>query len=402
MRAFRSVTGAGVRRLFDRVARGDPERVDAVLAVAVTAALELTCVLSSGVSTHDRVVTAVAAVLCAGPIAVRHRWPSGALVFSMAVVLVTMPLGGQLLSNDNAYVLPALLLSYCAGASNAGPSTIALMLALALGWTWAIVPGPDGSTTGTGQTAYAMFYVAVLLVPTWLIGRYVHRHRRRTTAFQALADNAAAEKDAREAAAIDAERARIGSELQDIIAHSISAMVIQAGSARLLLRADPAQARDSILTVEETGRQTLSDLRRLLGMLRKNDDPRALSPQPGLGQIAALIDSVHGKGLACERHTVGAPIDLTPGIDLVAYRVIEAALQAAVEEHACHSSISIDYGPRELAVEVRGDRAIHDLDGVFAPLADRVNLYRGVLRTQATDGGFALHARLPLDPVGLA
>jgi signal transduction histidine kinase len=276
-----------------------------------------------------------------------------------------------------------------------------LIVGLALGWAWALLPGPDGSATGAGQTALALFYVTMLLVPTWLIGRYVRRHGRRTSAFDALAARAADEKASHHAAAIAAERARIGSELQDIIAHSISAMVIQAGSARLLLRNDPERAHDSILTVEETGRQALSDMRRLLGMLRKDNDPRALSPQPGLGQVARLIDSLRGAGLDCERRTVGDPVDLTPGVDLVAYRVIEAALQAAAERHVRHSSVTVRYRARDLELEVRGDGAIPDLDGTFAPLVDRVGLYRGELRTEPQPAGFALRARLPLDPVGL-
>lgn len=155
---------------------------------------------------------------------------------------------------------------------------MALILGLALGWAWALLLGPNGVPTGVGQDAVALFFVTMLLVPTWLIGGYVRRHRHRTSAFDALAAKAATEKDSHDAAAIAAERARIGSELQDIIAHSISAMVIQAGSARLMLRKDPERARDLIVTVEETGRQALSDLRRLLGMLRKQDDP---APSPG-------------------------------------------------------------------------------------------------------------------------
>jgi signal transduction histidine kinase len=373
-----------------------------MLALAAITALELTCWLSPGLSNHDRTVTAIAAVLYAAPIAVRRVWPAAALVFSMAVVTVSMPFGGQLLSNDNAYVIPPLLLGYSAGAGlERRRSAVALILGLWLGWAWALLPGPDGSTTGVGQTALALFYVTMLLVPTWLIGRYVRRHGHRTSAFDALAARAAAEQDSHDAAAIAAERARIGSELQDIIAHSISAMVIQAGSARLLLRTDPDRARDSILTVEETGRQALSDLRRLLGMLRKQDDARALSPQPGLGQVAALIDSLRGTGLACERRTVGDPVDLTPGVDLVAYRVIEAALQAAAERHVRRSSVTVNYGSRDLELEVRGDGTIPDLDGTFAPLVDRVGLYRGELRTEPQRAGFALRARLPLDAVGL-
>jgi len=391
-----------VSLLLGPVARVDRRAVDSLLALAAIAALELTCWLSPGLSNRDRTVTAIAAVLSGAPIAVRRGWPAAALVFSMAVVTVSMPFGGQLLSNDNAYVIPPLLLSYSAGAGlDVRRSSVALIVGLALGWAWALLPGPDGSTTGIGQSALALFFVTMLLVPTWLIGRYVRRHGHRTSAFDALAARAAAEKDSHDAAAIAAERARIGSELQDIIAHSISAMVIQAGSARLLLRTDPERARDSILTVEETGRQALSDLRRLLGMLRKQDDARALSPQPGLGQVAALIESLRGTGMACARRTNGAPVDLIPGVDLVAYRVIEAALQAAAERHVRHSSVTVNYGSRDLELEVRGDGTIPDLDGTFAPLVDRVGLYRGELRTEPQPAGFALRARLPLDPVGL-
>jgi signal transduction histidine kinase len=374
-----------------------------MLAVATVVALELTCWLSPGVATHDRVATTIAAVLFGSPIAMRRVWPAAALVFSMAVVTASTPFGGQLLSNDNAYVIPPLLLAYSAGSAlDLRRSALALILGLALGWAWALLPGPDGSTTGVGQTAVALFYVTMLLVPTWLAGRYVRRHSDRTSAFDALAARAVDRKDSHDATAVAAERARIGSELQDIIAHSISAMVIQAGSARLLLRTEPDRARDSILTVEETGRQALSDLRGLLGMLRKPDDARALSPQPGLGQVAALIESLRGAGLACERRTVGDPVDLTPGVDLVAYRVIEAALQAAAERHVRHSSVTVQYRARELELEVRGDGTIPDLDATFAPLVDRVGLYRGELRTEPQPVGFALRARLPLDPVGLA
>jgi signal transduction histidine kinase len=389
-----------VSRLLRPVPRVDPWAVDSLLALATIAALELTCWLSPGLSNRERTITAIAAVLYAAPIAVRRVWPAAALVFSMAVVTVSMPFGGQLLSNDNAYVIPPLLLGYSVGAGlNVRRSVVALMAGLALGWAWALLPGPDGSTTGVGQSALALFFVTMLLVPTWLIGRYVRRHGHRTSAFHALAARAAAEKDSHDAAAIAAERARIGSELQDIIAHSISAMVIQAGSARLLLRTDPEQARDSILTVEETGRQALSDLRGLLGMLRKRDDPRALRPQPGLDQVTALIESLRGTGLDCKRQTVGEPVYLTPGVDLVAYRVIETALKAAAERHVRHSTVTVNYGSRDLELEVRGDGTILDLDGTFAPLVDRVGLYRGDLRTEPQPAGFALRARLPLDPV---
>jgi signal transduction histidine kinase len=391
---------SGVR---DRSSRVDRRVVDAILAAVVLVAVELTCWLSPGISHSERIVTAAAAVLFAAPIAVRRAWPAAALVFSLAVVLVSMLFGSQLLTDDNAYVIPVLVLSYSAGAGlDTRPSVIALGIGLVLLSAWALLPGPDGSPAGLGQSLWALFYVTILLIPTWLVGRLTRRHSRRAGAFRELATRAAAEQGTWDAAAIADERARIGSELQDIIAHSISAMVIQAGSARLVLRTDPDRARDSILNVERTGRQALSDLRRLLGMLRKDDDPRALSPQPGLSQITALIESVRRAGLTCERSTVGDPIDLTPGIDLVAYRVLEVGLQAAADGRVGHSLVTIRYEPRDLKLEIRGDRVIPDLDLRLAPLVQRVALYQGELRTQPTTEGFAVRARLPLDASALA
>jgi signal transduction histidine kinase len=385
----------GVR---DRLGGVNRRFVDGVAALTAIVAIELTCWLTPGVSTSDRLVTAIAAVLFAAPIAVRRVWPAVALVISLAVVTVSMPFGSQLLSNDNAYVIPVLVLGYSAGAwLDARRSVVALSLGLALLWAWALLPGPNGSTTGFGQTAGALFYVTALLVPTWLVGRFIRRHGARASAFRELAGDAVASQQASDAAAIADERARIGSELQDIIAHSISAMVIQAGSARLLLRKDPGRAHDSILNVEETGRQALSDVRRLLGMLRKEDDPRALSPQPGLSQIAALIASLRAGGLACELRTVGEAIDLTPGIDLVAYRVVEAALRVAAEHHARNGLVTVRYEPRDLELEIRGDGPIPDLNRTIAPLVQRVALYDGELRTERNEGGFAVWARIPLE-----
>lgn len=382
----------------DRLGRGNDRIPDAILAILALVALELTVWLTSGTSTSDRIVTAAAAVLYAAPVAVRRVWPLAALVFSVAVVTVSMPFGSQLLSNDNAYVIPVLVLGYSAGAEpDTRRSIAALGLGLALLWTWAILPGPGRSTNDLGQTATALFYGTVLLVPTWVVGRLTRRHSDRTNAFRELAAQVDTEQGARDAAAIADERARIGSELQDIIAHTISAMVIQAGSARLTIGSEPDRARESILNVERTGRQALSDLRRLLGMLRKDDDPRALSPQPGLSQIAAVIDSVRQAGLTCERETLGDPIHLTPGIDLVAYRVVEMGLQAASEWRVGHSFVTIRYEPRDLELEVRGDRIIPDLERRLAPLVQRVALYQGELRAHPSREGFALRARLPLE-----
>jgi signal transduction histidine kinase len=237
----------------------------------------------------------------------------------------------------------------------------------------------------------------MLIIPAWLVGRAVRGHGGRTMAFRELAAQAAQEREQRESAAIVEERTRIGSELQDIIAHSVSAMVIQAGGARRALRSDPDRAQESILAVEQTGREALADLRRLLGMLRKDEDPGALAPQPGLKQLRALIDAMRNIDVECELYTDGEPIDLTPGVDLVGYRVIEAVLQCAARHRSGPAAVTIRYRSGELELDIQGEGSIPDIDCELWGIVERVALYDGSVRTQpAGDGKFAVQARLPL------
>jgi signal transduction histidine kinase len=174
-------------------------------------------------------------------------------------------------------------------------------------------------------------------------------------------------------------------------------MIIQAGGARRMLPSEPERARDSILAVERTGREALADLRRLLGMLRKHDDPSALAPQPGLDQVSALVESLRRGGLACDLKREGAPIDLTPGVDLVGYRVIEAALLAAARSHSPSATVTVRSCPEQLEIEIEGGCTASDLDRELSGIAHRVGLYDGSLQIVPTGGrGFALLVNLPL------
>jgi signal transduction histidine kinase len=155
------------------------------------------------------------------------------------------------------------------------------------------------SSPGRGSVLSELSFAAVIAVAPWFLGRLERERSRRGRAFAAVAAHAATERAERAEAAIKADRIRIGSELEDVIAHNLSAMVIQAGGARRWPRNDQAQARESILAVERTGRDALADLRRLLGVLRKEDDPGALAPQPGLDQMPALLDAIGATGRRC-------------------------------------------------------------------------------------------------------
>ena len=367
----------------------------AIFASIALAAAELECWLDTGLSTHERVVTAVAGVLLVAPVLGRRSHPGAAFVAAALVVAAQTFVDGQLLTGplptDLGPVLVLLGLAYSAGAwLDPRPSAISGTAGVAL----VVAGGIHAGRPGLPGIASAAFYSALIVAPGWVVGRFARERARRIAAFGDLAAEAAAEREAREAAAIARERARIGTELQDVIAHSVSAMVIQAGGARMLLRHDPDRARKGIVSIEETGREALGDLRRLLGILRRSDDPRALSPQPGLAQIGSLLESRNVAGANWTLRSVGESADLTAGVDLVAYRVIEAAVASG--HNAGHGVVTVHYRSRALEVEIEGDAPIPNIDHELRAVAQRVSLYDGVLRLGSTDRNFTVFARLPL------
>jgi signal transduction histidine kinase len=384
-----------VRAQSFRIAGLDSKRVDVILAVAILVELEAETWLGHPTPGSHRLLTPVAAALFVASIAARRRWPAGALVFCSTVALIQALLGGGL-SASNGVLLVPVVLAYSLGAwVDLRRGLFAVVLGVCLFGGFVLLS--DSNLSSFGEIAADLFFTCLLLGAPWFLGRLVSERSRRAAAFGELAVQVAAEHDERERAAIAHERARIGSELQDIIAHSVSAMVIQAGGARRMLSSDPERARDSILTVERTGRETLADMRRLLGMLRKDDDPRALAPQPGLDQLTTLLDSLRDGGLECELRSEGDPIDLTPGIDLVGYRVIERVLASAVRHRCGAVVVSVSYRPDRLELEIRGDGSIPDLETDLRGMSERVALYDGSLETLPAGGdGFALQARLPL------
>ena len=371
--------------------------VDVAVALVLIVVMEVYYGLTTGMTTAERVVTAVAAVPYGAPISFRRVWPARALVTSAAVVLISMFLGGQILSNGGVDVIPLLLLGYSAGASaDDERSTRSILTTLAVLWAWAIAPRPGDPMDDLGQIVQAIFFVSLLVVPTWLIGWFVRHRQERSVAFRELAAATAAELNFERAEAVALERQRIGTELQNLITQSVDQMIEQALLAQSMLASDQPGARATILGIEENGREALGDLRRLLGILRKDDDPRALSPQPGLGQLDSLLATLRGAGFACPTEIVGEPIDLPPGLDLVAYRVVEAALTAAAGPDPGQGALKIRYRRRDVQIEVRGDRHLPNPAETFSGVAQRMALYDGALRTEETADGFVLRAWLPL------
>jgi len=376
--------------------RIDPPMVDALVAAALAVDLILEAAL--GVGIPDRLATAVFAVLFAAPIAVRRRWPAAAVVWASGTCLLQDPFYGQLFNlPSKSVVLGLMLCSYGAGAwLEPRRSILAFVIAAVL-----LVAGQLISTYVTDVTGGNLSGLATLMAlftAPWVLGRLVNARHRKAEAFSSLAAQAATERVERERAAVAQERLTIGRELQDIIAHNVSVMVVQAGGARRLLYDEPDRARESILNVEQTGREALAEMRRLLGLLRKDDDPRALTPQPGLDQLPELTGAMQIDGLVCDLRTDGQPIELTPGIDLVSYRVIETALERAAASRCRHASATVRYQPKRLELEIRGDRELPYPGDDLRSVSERVALYGGRLDVlDAKPAEFAVRCRLPLE-----
>ena len=224
--------------------------------------------------------------------------------------------------------------------------------------------------------------------------------------------------------ALDEERALIASELHDVVTHNVSVMIVQAGAARQVLAADPAEATAALLAVEASGRAAMTELRHLLGLLSPvgagegtatglapDGAEAGLSPQPGLGQLQPLVDRVTAAGLPVELQVAGVPRALPPGLDLAAFRVVQEAL-TNVLKHAGkpRTSVRLDYRETELTVEVAdtgrpipaAGPAVTALPGSgrgLLGLRARLALYGGELDAgPRPGGGWLVRARLPVDP----
>lgn len=246
------------------------------------------------------------------------------------------------------------------------------------------------SLLGAGDAdARDVSFNLLLYALAWILGE-AQRARR-----------AAAEDLARQA--VTDERARIASELHDVVAHHVSMMVVQAEGGASVAAADPERAVEAFDAISATGRQAMSEMRRVVGVLRNEGSEGALAPQPGLGTVGDLVEGVRRSGLEVELQLEGRARPLAPGLDLSAYRILQEALTNAVR-HA---------DPRRLTVTVRYDDEAVELevaDDGHGPATDvgaggghglvgmreRVALYGGELRVGTREGGgFAVVARLP-------
>ena len=229
--------------------------------------------------------------------------------------------------------------------------------------------------------------------------------QKRQLFAQAFAERARVlerERDANARVAAAEERVRIAREMHDVLGHSVSVMVVQAGAERLALGQERPATREALLAIERTGREALAEMSRLLGILRKEGEGLSLAPRPSLAQVEVLVQTVRDAGLPVELRVEGAQTDLPPGVDVSAYRIVQEALTNVVK-HAgpARASVVVRYGRRAVEVEVTDDgrRSVNGNAAGYglAGMRERVELHGGTLEAGSrSEGGFAVKARLPL------
>lgn len=362
-------------------------RGDGVLATALTALALLGVALTDAPESH-RVVSAALAVALGVAAARRSRDPLPllGLILAVAVVALAVPMLAEP-TNSGVFVF-YLLAVYSAAAHTSGRRTL-VAGAMVVG-LYVIAFASDG----TGISADTVVFYTLLLSTPWAAGRAVRQRR--------LNDRELELEKAKAAAAIVDERARIARELHDVVAHSISVMVLQARGGRRVLDSDPADARDAFGVIEWTGQQALDEMRRLVGMLRSGDETLPLAPQPSLRELGTLVEQVRAAGLPVELTIEGERRDLPPGVDLSAFRIVQEALTNALR-HAGPASaqVVLRYRADELELEISDDGpGTGEVPGAgygLVGMRERVSVYGGELQAGIRPGGgYALRVRLPL------
>jgi signal transduction histidine kinase len=270
---------------------------------------------------------------------------------------------------------------------------------------------------------------ALGLGTAWAVGDAARTRRLHLATLEQRAADLERERDQREALAVAAERARISRELHDVVAHGISVMVVQAQGAEAALRSHPERTAAALGNVIDTGRASLAEMRRLLGLARAEpeDGPR-LAPQPGVGALPALIDQVRGAGTSVELRVEGDPVPLPAALDLSVYRIVQEAL-TNTRRHVgdgARAMVRLAFRPALVEIEVAdngpgpsvtapaaapsaadaplGPSALAASSAGAAPggnglrgIAERVAALGGSVAAGPCDGGgFGVHAQLPL------
>ena len=330
-----------------------------------------------------------AALLMTVPLAWRRRAPLAVVVVVMgALTAQSLALGDSAPSPDSELVAWLVAVYSVAAHSQRRSALAGGGISLVAGLVWL---GPDD-----------FLLPVVVFGGAWLAGRLMRGRQLYAAALEERAGALERDREVNARLAAAEERVRLARELHDVVGHSVSLMVVQAGAERLALGEERPSTREALLAIERTGREALAEMSRLLGILRTHGEQLALAPRPSLAQVETLVQTVRDAGVPADLRVEGEPAMLPPGIDVSAYRILQEALTNVVK-HAgpARASIVVRYSSHAVEVEVadtgRGEVNGHQAGYGLAGMRERVELCGGTLEAGNRDqGGFAIRARLPL------
>ena len=339
----------------------------------------------------------LAALAIVGPLFLRRRFPLGAPVAVGVAVVLTSLVDERLVG-----YLFVPFLAGCASVFLLGlrpdRAQAAAGLVLAIGVTaFVTYRDPIGNLDGFIATS-------VIFGVVWTIAFALSRKFQEADEAKERAARAEREREERARTAVSEERARIARELHDVVGHSVSVMTVQASAVRRLLRPEQKKEREALLIVEQTGREALAEMRRMVGVLRRPEEAPALAPQPSLEHLDKLVEQAREAGLPVELRVEGEPVPLPAGVDLTAYRLVQEGLTNALKHaRAERAQVIVRYGAGDIEVNVSDDgRGAGSDDGGghgLVGMRERVAVYGGELEAgPRPEGGYRLRARLPVAP----
>lgn len=354
------------------------------MAVVLTAAAQVEIWVGSGAA-GQRLPTALIVAAITVSVAARRRWPAttGMVAAALSALLTAVWGPAQVISYAIAYFCAVYALTVWTPSRRfAGGAAL-------------VVAVDTASSAGPGEDLHgAVPFAVVTLVVMVLVRRVIGDRERRLR----LAER---ERDVATREAIVEERVRIARELHDVIAHHVSMIVMQAGAERRVLDGAAGATGGVLATIEEIGRAAMTEMRRLLGMLRDGHN-EPLAPQPGLDDLPFLAQQLGDVGLPVELRVEGQRPQLPVGLELSAYRIVQEALTNALK-HAgdAQATVHVRYHPDCLELEITdngtGKVAQHPAGQGLVGMRERVVLYGGRLHAgERIGGGYAVRAQLPL------
>ena len=342
----------------------------------------------------ERGSNSMGAVLIVLPILCRRRWPLGVLWLVAAIAVVT--------STHTPFpwtqVGTVLVASFTYGDEAHDRIRSALVV---LATASVMVIGFLVQDVNTGQGVILPF---IVVLPAWLLGDVVLARREADRERDAAAARAIEEREDRLRAAVAEERRQMARELHDVVAHGVSVMLIQAGAARQVVHTAPDRAEEALLTVEATGREAMAELRRLLGVLNDDGEAVGLAPQPGVGQLDALVARVRDAGLPVELAVAGEPRALPVSLDVTVYRIAQEALTNALRyARGSTTLVRLAFDAEQLRLEILDDGPASSGEGGegsgrgLVGMQQRAAQVGGRLEAgPRLGGGYAVRAWLPL------